>query len=251
MRIECPFARLLPLMTLALLAGCQSKPAAPLSFAAQVGQAHGIDEWRSRPALVGDLFVQFEGQETLWMRFVHEMQTRRTRMTLEDGTVMVFDGQKAWIAPASAAFQPVRATLLNWPYFINLPFKLQDAGTQLTPLPPQKLGETMCSTARFLHGDRPGLWNLLYTDPKSHRLLGVAYGPEGELETRAITYYDFQHLGGALIATEWRIWNWRQDQGIYGRPVGTGKLLNLELTWPKKGAFDRPANARECHEEQK
>lgn len=237
------------LIALTVSLGCHPKPAPPLDFTGHLAQAHALDEWRAHPAIAGDFFLTLDGQPTLWLRFVHEFDTRRTRMTLEDGTVLIFDGQKAWIAPASASFTPVYPTLLTWPHFICLPLQLQDPAVQRTDLPPQILGGQPCPAARFTHPAFPDGWHLVYTDPQNHRLLAVAY-PDGA-DSRAITFYDFQTVDGALIPTEWRLWKWHPEQGLYGRPLGSVKLLNLELTSPRKGAFTPPPDARECYDGQR
>jgi hypothetical protein len=64
-------------------------------------------------------------------------------------------------------------------------------------------------------------------------------------EPRAITFYNFENLEGVRMATEWKFWRWNAEVGIYDKPVGSGRVYNLEFIAPKAGAFDRPADARE------
>jgi hypothetical protein len=50
---------------------------------------------------------------------------------------------------------------------------------------------------------------------------------------------------GVLFSTSWTFWNWSQDRGIEGEPVGKARLSRIQFVQPKADAFTAPAGARE------
>ena len=81
--------------------GCHSGPKPAPSFAEQVSNAHGYDSWKSQAALVGDVHVQFENGATFDAHFTYDVKQNRVRMLLPDETILVFDGQNAWVSPST------------------------------------------------------------------------------------------------------------------------------------------------------
>ena len=100
-------------------------------FADTIGTAHGIKAYRPHAALQADLTVTFDGNVMLQGVMTFDTPVGQSRIETEDGTVMVFDGEDAWITPADAPVPPgmSRFHLLTWPYFVAAPFKLADPGT--------------------------------------------------------------------------------------------------------------------------
>jgi hypothetical protein len=231
--------------------GCHSKPKAPPTMAELVGEAHGLDGWRSQRALRGLLFVKMAQEPQVEANFYYEVDTGKVRLELPDKTVVVYDGKQTWVAPASSPLRNARGTYVAWAKLIAVPFRLKEAGTQVTALPLQKLGATEYAAAQVTFATEnvfgPGEWYVAYADPQSHRLLGLAYGKSEDSvlnEPRAITFYDFARLEGSQISTEWKFWRYHKKEGLYGLPLGGARLLNLEYVVPKKGAFVKPVGAR-------
>ena len=247
---------LLSLLVFAI--GCHSKPTGPLTFSQRLAEAHNTRDWKDKAALAGDLHVEVinEGQEqstSLDFHFTYEIATGKVRMQLADNTILVYDGQSAWVSPASAKTARARYTLLHWPALMLLPFRLNDPGVKVWPEEQRELGSEKCPSVRvaFETGDLAQNAYLIYLDPKGSRVRGIAYvdamgrsTEEAEDNAHAVTFYRYELVDGMAFPADWRLWNWKKKTGLAGMPVGTARLYNLEFIVPKKNAFVRPPDAR-------
>lgn len=225
-------------------------------FAAPIEAAHGEDAWSAAEAVSANLTVVYGGQTVIDGRLLFTPEVGRSRLELADGTVAVFDGERAWVSPASAELPQARFHLLTWPYFLAAPFKLRDPGTHLEDLGTRPLDGVEHPTARLTFdpgvGDSPDDWYVVYRDPESGRLAALAYvvtygstREQAEAEPHAITYHDDATVGGTTLPTTWRLWNWSEAEGIHGEPLGEVTLADLRFATPPPGAFERPADAKE------
>lgn len=249
--------------------GCRQEPPAPeetpaaaaetspaAAFAAEIEQAHGLAAWRSRPAFSADIDVYFGGDLILDGRMLFPTDLSASRLDLADGTTAVFDGERAWVHPASSQLQAARFHLLTWPYFLAVPMKLRDPGTRLEPVGERQLQGESYDAARLTFepgvGDTPDDWYLLYRDRASGQLAAMAYVvtygtslAEAEKEPHAITYEQFVDVDGVAVPTLWRFWLWNEEQGIHGEPIGRVELADPALITAELSAFDRLEGARE------
>lgn len=104
-------------------------------------------------------------------------------------------------------------------------------------------------------GDAPDDWYVVYADPESNRLRGLAsivtFGPtsvsEAEQEPHAIVYDGYRRIDDALISTRWTFRLWSREQGVHGPTLGTAELSRLGLMKSvPPGTFARPEGAREA-----
>lgn len=237
--------------------GCKSAPKSPTlppSLADRVAETHGKESWGNQKVLSGRLVCAMKDGPTIDFRFLHHVPTGRTRMDWADRTVVIWDGQTAWVSPSSSTLQGVRYHLLTWPYLLTLPFHLHDVGVQATELEEKPLsGRTYLSTTvSFPNAPTfPEDQHVLYADPKTGRLEAVAYtrtpgqARGGDEESRAVTFYDFKRAEGVQLPQEWRFWKWNATVGLYGEPLGQARLVELEFIPLKERQFARPADARE------
>lgn len=263
MLFHCPFRApaillaLVPVLVLALATPSSAEDAMDPgpAFALAIEKAHGSDSWYSHDAVAADLVVHFGGNKMLEGRMITTPEVGKTRLELSGGAVAVWDGERAWVSPASVQMPPgVRFHVLTWPYFLAAPMKLRDPGAHLEPKGEQPWGGETYDTALLTFdsgvGDSPDDWYLLYRDRDDHRLTAMAYivtygGNDGEAEPHAIVYEDFETVGGSQVATHWTFYNWSEEQGIHGDPIGEVRLSNLAMVTPEEGAFTRPSDARE------
>lgn len=227
------------------------------SFAGPIEESHGLEAWRSQPAFAADLAVDYGGNQVLAGRMLFPTDLATSRLDLTDGTVAVFDGQRAWVYPASSPLQRARFHLLTWPYFLAVPMKLRDPGARLEPLGPRELQGETYDAARLSFepgvGDTPGDWYLLYRDRETGRLAAMAYivtygtsRTQAEQEPHAITYGDFVDVDGVAIPTRWQFWRWSEEEGAHGEPIGRVELADPGFVQPELGDFDRLEGAREA-----
>lgn len=112
--------RLPPFIAAWALAGFLTAPLTnhanePPPFATAIEQAHQAAAWNAHPALACRVVVTFGGAERLNAQMLMDRHAGRSRFTLADGTVAVFDGRTAWVAPADAEFPRARFHLLTGP----------------------------------------------------------------------------------------------------------------------------------------
>lgn len=227
------------------------------AFAAPIEAAHGKEAWERAGAVSADLSLSMGGNQVLAGRLLFTPQVGRSRLELADGTVAVFDGEGAWVSPAAADLPQARFHLLTWPYFLAAPFKLRDPGAHLEDLGTRPHDGVEHPAARLTFdpgvGDSPDDWYVVYRDPATGRLAAMAYvvtyggrsAEEAAAEPHAITYHDFRQVDGATLPTTWRLWNWSEEEGIHGDPLGEVILADLAFVTPPPDAFARPADAEE------
>lgn len=238
--------------------GCRAPERAETaeSFIAAVESAHGRSTWSARRALQGRVSLSFGGTPALAGRILFRTDLGASRLELDDGTIAVFDGESAWVSPASSPLKRARFHLLTWPYFTAMPYKLRDPGARLQVLGERTLRGKRYRAARLTFdagvGDTPEDWYVVYRDPASGRLEAAAYivtygkdAAAAQSEPHAISYADFVAVDGAQIATTWQFWNWSEDAGLVGEPTGNGKLTDLRFVEPAADAFTRPSDAQE------
>ncbi len=260
---------MIPVVTLFMAAGCETtttggsttRPAAEASAAGmgvarRIEAAHGKAAWDAKAAVACDIAVTYGGGVMFAGSMIYEPAGGRVRMETNDGAVLVFDGERAWLSPSSADVRSARFHLLTWPYFLAAPFKLRDPGAHLAPHGRRQLDGVTHVTALLTFeagiGDSPDDWYVIYEDPDTDRLAAVAYivtygttVDEAGKEPHSLVYQDYTTIDGVALATRWVMYNWTLAEGTVGEPLGDVTLTNIRFIEPGKGDFERPADARE------
>lgn len=237
--------RLFIVLALALLAGCQTAP--PTS--------QGQTQWYEHQAVSAHIVVHFGGNKRVDADFLFDPAVGKVRMTSADGKVTVFDGQMCWVSPGHDATPRDRFHVLTWPYFLAAPFKLNDPGSHLTDWTTADYNGKPHRFATLSFGDgvgdAPDDWYKLYIDDAG-RLVAMAYivtyGKDKDpanLEPHAITYHDFQDVGGVTLPMTWRFVDWSMEQGPHGDPRGHAAVTRVQFVTPPADAFTKPAGAAE------
>ncbi|MEM1024653.1 MAG: hypothetical protein AAGD10_04945 [Myxococcota bacterium] len=242
------------MLTTILLMSLSSPPAID-----QIEDAHGADELRAHPAIRTRIELDFGGKPRVHGLLFASSDGGRTRIEFDSGKIIVFDGQTAWLSPADASAQGARFDALTWSYFMLAAFKLKDPGARWAEVGkrPWKDGAEL-SAAKLSFGqgvgDAPDDWYVVYADPESHALLGLAYivtfggrsQAQAEAEPHAIAYERYADVEGVKLPSHWSFWLWSEEKGVFGEPLGRARLEGFELmkTVPDT-LFRRPAGAVE------
>lgn len=225
-------------------------------YANPVGRAHGLDTWRSRPALAFDFHLISRGTKRLAGSAIMETTGGKRRMELDNGVIGVFDGNEAWVTD-TAEFGRARFHLLTWPYFLAAAFKLRDPGTNFADEGELFLDDstTLYDAAKLSFGpgigDAPDDWYITYRGKDDSLLHGMAYivtysksQEKAEQDPHAIAYYDFQNIDGAMVPTRWELRDWSREQGLAeGGYSSSMKITNLRFVEPEPGTFTAPEGA--------
>jgi hypothetical protein len=226
-------------------------------IARRIERAHGLGAWRDRQAVAADIEITFGGKPVLNGSMLYDHHANRVRLDVRDTALLFFDGERAWISPASVNVPQARFHLLTWPYFLAAPFKLRDPGGRLETKDPRPFDGKQHETARLTFdagvGDSPDDWYLIYEDPETSRLAAMAYivtyggvtAKEAGGEPHAIVYRDFVTVEGVTLSQRWTFHHWSDGAGPHGDPVGEASLANLRFVEPDERAFAVPAGVKE------
>lgn len=225
-----------------------------------IENAHAVDKYETQPTIQADMVIDFgpmhlEG--TAWFT----PSLNRIRLELQGGQVIVFDGKTAWLSPADAEVPgpPARFHVVTWPYFVAVPYKLDDPGTNHESTGPHVVrneDEVLHGTRVTFDagvGDTPDDWYIAFADPDNGRLTALAYivtygtALEEASKTPSIVLYDdFVEIDGVPFATTWTFHYWNPESGIDGPPKGSAKLSNVSFIDRPENAFVKPDGAVEA-----
>ncbi len=235
-------------------------PATPAADAlvASIEAAHGSAAYRQHAGVEADFTVLYPGKVDLQGTILFDTPVGKSRITLNDGSVWVFDGEAAWVAPGSPQSARARFHLLTWPYFFAAAHKLQDPGTHLgTPAPLPARGRDDVRPAAKLSfdpgtGDAPDDWYYVFPGDRG-RLDALAYivtyakDQATAAQKPSICIYDaFETQSGVTYPTAWTTWFWQPDAGVVGDTYkGKTHFTNVRFVTPPADAFVKPAGATE------
>jgi hypothetical protein len=224
------------------------------TFFYSIEKAHNAEKWYTQEVFKANFNLVFGGK----VRFDGVMYTTpnggKTRLEANDGRVMIFDGQNAYISPDSSSYQKTRFDVLTWPYFLTAPYKLSDPGTNIEKQGNRKLADVAFDAAKLTFGenigDAPDDWYILYKDKSTNLLAGMAYivsyGKDVEKaneDPHCITYENFVDFNGIQMATTWNFWTWN-EAGKLNKLLGTASLSYFESVNMASDLFTKSENSR-------
>ena len=225
---------------------------------AQMKQAHGGEAWHAATAIEFVAEIDF-GPLQARHRFVWEVAGGRILCEDADSgpLQMGFDGQVAWIAPASEAEEfpaPPRYHVLMWPFLLGTPFKLNDPATRLEYIGRCNVVSIEYEVVRVSFepgtGDTPDDWFMAYLHPRTHRLELLRYvttypGVSRPGREHIIRFSNFVDEDGLTIAREWSFHLARNTGGL-GKRIGrariSGGIQPVGLV-DRRGFFQPPNSA--------
>ena len=248
----------------ALVAACHSAhesvqaPPHDREFARSIEAHAGADAWRAHRAARMDIEVTFGGAPLVagTATYATDGTAARLDTAVGDTVVWTWDDGRCWHLPAEGegmAPPMARFQVLTWAYFLALPVKLNDAGTQLRPEGRVTWEGREYDTARLTFGedvgDAPDDWYLLYRDVETGRLAAAAYivsygksKDAAEQEPHAVVYRDPERIDGFEVPMRWTFHEWSADDGI-GTPIGEARIHDFAFVDPAPGRFAAPAGA--------
>lgn len=179
--------------------------------------SHQHSSWNSYDIIKFDLKLSAKGETRLEASFWLDPALSRARMQTVQGSTVIFDGSDFYsTGPETPG---ARFHVLTWPYFLALPYKLDDPGTIRKDMDPTLMENSYYPTMHLSFesgvGDTPDDWYIIYQDPDTNRLHGVAYivtygkdKEKAEDDPHAILYKQYENFSGIPIATHWTFHYW-------------------------------------------
>lgn len=226
--------------------------------------AHNAAVYEKQSAVQAKYKIKF-GPMEIYGRMTFTPSMGKVLLGINGGHRIGYDGKTAWTSDALVSNTeikipgpPPRFHVLTWPYFMAVPYKLNDPGTQLSDagMLPVREGESLRGTKVTFDsgiGDTPDDWYIAFADPATGRLSALAYivtfgkdQSEAEKTPGIILYDDFVEIDGVPFATTWTFHHWNQTDGIHGEPKGSGKLSNVEFVERDEMIYEKMPGAIEA-----
>ena len=235
---------------------------APNALVASLEKAHHTSEVLANEVIAFDLKLIFKEKERFNGTIYSRTDSGKIRMKRKsDGAELLFDGEKLFIYPDTTEWSGARFSVFTWQYFFMAPFKLNDPGTKWELTGEKLISGLAHETGKLSFeagtGDAPDDWYLVYQNPKEKTMAGMAYivtaggrsQEEAEKSAHAIYYRDYQELSNGIpMSSNWDFYNWNEEEGFNGEPIGTAAISNVRLIKEEGSLFELPAEAKEFSE---
>lgn len=203
---------------------------------------HNIKDFYEHDVISFDIELTFNKKERLNATIYSKTNSSKVKVEKVDGTILLFDGKEVFIKPDSAIYGKARFDALTWSYFALAPFKFADDGTQwgeIKQLPLKNKKDSIQSIKLSFEdgvGDAPDDWYQVYVNEETGLLDAMAYivtfgnttQDEAEKNPHAIVYSNYHHFEGAILAGQWKFYNWSAETGL-GEQIGEAMLKNIQF----------------------
>jgi hypothetical protein len=236
-----------------LAAGCTShhKPHEPGDrVIRRIEKAQGAVAWWKRKAVQYDFTLDMEGHRLIDGKVLITPDAKKVRVEYQDKTVAVYDGEHFWAVPANGDQERMQFDVRAWPFFLAMPFKLRDPGTNVADTGELRFeGQAYESAEVSFDPLRTRLEDelfILYIDRDSRHIAAMAYTLAekknyADVEmSHAIVFDEFETTGGVTLPRRWYFYRWSSLYGIEGPVLGEARVSNLRFVEPAKDAFDKP-----------
>ena len=245
------------LFTLLLTISCaqqqQPQPAKELTFAEKVEATHQKSSFLNNESMQFDIVIHFGGNEILNGQVTARTDLSKIRIDLGNDTI-TYDGTNVYLSPSASSYRGARFNIFTWTYFLALPFKLTDPGTNWNDTEYNTLNEVEYVSQKLTFGenvgDSPDDWYIVFADKEAHQLYAASYivtlttaVEEAEKDPHAIVYHDYQEFNGVPISTRWTFHNWNTQDDL-GEQIGDAALSNFTFLEVDDAFFEKPEDAK-------
>ncbi|MBL7818106.1 MAG: hypothetical protein JNL70_24060 [Saprospiraceae bacterium] len=229
----------------------QPKSQTPDDFIKLIEKAHNKSALERHKALAFDIEVVWVGKTTLKATITSQTNSGKVKLAFENGVAVYFDGKDVFLHP-SVEYKRARFDVLTWHYFFFAPFKLRDKGVNIAADIDRMNDGQAFPTGKMTFatgtGDSPDDWYILYRNPQTNLLEGMAYivtfggKKPDEATPNAITYGDWTTFDGVRLAQKWQFREWSDAKG-FTKVKGEAYIRNVRWIDNVKGIFDIPQNS--------
>ncbi|WP_121666612.1 DUF6503 family protein [Mesonia aquimarina] len=242
------------------LSACQNEPKKiksdkeAVAFAEKIEKTHEKKSFAKKQAVSFHIDLNFGGEERLNATITQLTNSGKIKIKKDDGTTIIFDGKEVYLYPEVTNYSGARFDIFTWSYFFMMPHKLTDPGTVWKNKKERELNEKKYNSAKLSFqqniGDAPDDWYVVYADKNTNLLKAAAYivtfGKDiekAEKNPHAIVYENYITVDGIPFSNYWKFFNWSEEKGIYGKPIGEALIKNISLKEVSEGEFSVPKTA--------
>jgi hypothetical protein len=183
-----------------------------------------------------DILLEFGGKSRLDARLLMTTDSKKIRIDLKDGGVILYDGEHVFSSMESDKDKQARFDIFTWSYFFALPYKLSDAGIDLELVDYEKTHDKLYLTFDENTGDSPDDWYELYFNRESNLLdyagYIVTYGgvdqAKASEDAHAISYENYNVVQNIPVSMEWGFYNYNNTISKEER-IGKAVLSNVRF----------------------
>lgn len=208
------------------------------AFAQGIETAHNKEGYLSKKAISYNLLLNFNGTQRLDVKVTALTNSSKIKYDFKDGSSIIYDGTEVYLTPADKEYKSARFDIFTWSYFMSMPFKLTDPGTQWNGFEQKTINDEVLSRAKLSFkngvGDTSEDWYMIYTDPETNLLKYAAYVvtygktlEKAEAAPHAIAYTNYTVVDGVAIADMWDFYNWTEEKELFGDSIGDATLTNI------------------------
>lgn len=225
-------------------------------FVSEIEKAANVDQFKKEEVISFNIELIFGGKSSFKGEIISATNSSWIKIIKDDGTQMLFDGEKVWLSPADKNYKGARFDIFTWQYFFMAPFKLSDKGTQWKELGLQNYSaNNLLPSAQLTFengtGDASGDYYVVYKNANNLiNAMGyiVTYGgktvTEAEKNAHAIVYGDYKKINNIPIAHEWFFHNWNKENGV-SNEIGSAKIYNVKFLKNKEVNHQKMSDATE------
>ena len=211
-----------------------------ISFVTDIEKANASRKLHKKEAISFDIDLSFGGKTAMKGTVISSTNSSFIKIVKADGTILTFDGNKAWLSPVDKNYKGARFDMFTWQYFFMAPFKFSDGGTKwadLGDMPYNKERKLQAAKLTFESGtgDASGDYYFVYKNAQNLvEAMGyiVTFGgrsvEQAEKGAHAIVYADYKKVDGVPIAMLWSFHNWNKEKGIADK-IGEAKITNVKF----------------------
>jgi len=239
-------------VSLIILTACTTHNEAD-TFAEKIEKAHQKADFMNKSAISFDFIMHAGGNKQMEATYTATPDLSKIRMEMDSVTV-IYDGKQVYQMPPETDYARARFDIFTWSYFLTMPFKLTDPGTQWEEFSPDSLNGRHYPAQKLTFkpgtGDTPDDWYVVYQDPETNRLHASAYivtfgksKKKAEENPHAIVYNGYKDFNGVPLSTDWKLTTWHKNKGI-GNTLSTIQIKNISFVDIPDNAFEVPEDAK-------
>ena len=108
---------------LSLLLSISTYSQTKIPFITDIEKANQSSKLHKKEAISFNIDLSFGGKTAMKGTVISSTNSSFIKIVKADGTILTFDGNKAWLSPVDKNYKGARFDMFTWQYFFMAPFK--------------------------------------------------------------------------------------------------------------------------------